>query len=98
MTITTPNETNEGKMEKDVILMTEELMWILIGLNIAVLTFSLLCLLCCFVSKCRGRRRSLRRRYLFIDQTNNNNVHHRERSLKRKAPEPIMLPLPPNKI
>ena len=98
LTITTPNDTNdEDTMEDGEFLMTEEIMWIVISVNIAVLTCCVLCLVTCLVSRCRGRRRSLRRRYLFMDQTNNNNVLHKERSLKRKAPEPIMLPLPQNK-
>ena len=98
LTITTPNDTNdEDTMEDGEFLMTEEIMWIVISVNIAVLSSCVLCLVCCLVSRCRGRRKSLRTRYLFMDQTNNNNVLHKERSLKRKAPEPIMLALPSTK-
>ena len=95
-TIITPSDRNdEETIAENQFLMTEEVMLILICVNIAILTSCSLCFLCCLVSRCRRRRRSLRRRYLYMvpDKTNNNNVLHKERSLlKRKAPEPIIIP------
>ena len=101
-TIITPSDNNdEESIEEKSSLMTEEVMFILICVNIAILVSCCLCFLCCLVSRCRRRKQSLRRRYLYTvpDKTDNNNVLHQERSLmKRKAPEPIIIPNPKNGI
>ena len=69
---------------------TEEVMWILFGVNITILTSCLLCSMRCLVSRCRGRGRSFKRRHLYMVpehyNSNNNSVLRKERSLKRKAP------------
>ena len=97
-TIITPSDKNvEETIVENQFLMTEEVMLILICVNIAILTSCSLCFFCCLVSRYRRRRQSLRRRrYLYMvppDNTNNNNVIQKERSLlKRKAPEPIIIP------